>query len=142
MKVYKFHYIGVVHDKRKSGITGKLSSRTKSHDKGNTNPMFYHVYVAMSGYEGHILNLERHVLGELAPYLENPQRNRTPSEYVDPKYTHITEDYIRDIAESRIKSHPLKIMRLKKEFLPVTRYNAKTIEEGIKNFPDKYLEPV
>lgn len=142
MKMYQFYYIGTVYSKTKPGICDKLSSRTKSYDKGNTSPAFHHVYVAIAGYEEHIVNCERHVLGALAPYLENPQRNRTPSEYVDPKHTHVTVDYVRDIAESRIKSHPLKIMRLKKEFLPVTRYNAKSIEEGIKNFPDKYLESV
>lgn len=137
-----FHYIGIVHNKVKPGICDKLSSRTKSYDKGNTNPVFYYVYVTMPGYNEHIVNCERHVLRELAPYLENPQGNRTPSEYVDPKHTHITCEYVKKITEDRIKSHPLKLYRLKEKFLPVNRYNAKTIEEGIKNFPDKYLEPV
>ena len=48
----------------------------------------------------------------------------------------------RDIVEDRIKTHPLRIKRVKKAFLPITRYNIKTVMDGIKNFPDKYLEDV
>lgn len=138
----QFLYIAEVYGKRKPGITHRLSSRIKSYDKGNNNPSFHAVYVAMEGYDEHIKNCERYVNRELFPYLENPQGNRTPSEYVDPKYNHIDITYIEMIVEDRVRSHPLKIFRLKRTFLPITRYNAKTIEEGIKNFPEKYLESI
>lgn len=138
----QFLYIAEVYGKLKPGITHKISSRIKSYDKGNNNPSFHSIYVAKEGYDEHVKNCEHYVKRELFPYLENPQGNRTPSEYVDPKHIHITVKYIQNLVEDRIKCHPLKILRLKKTFLPITRYNAKTIEEGIKNFPDKYLELV
>jgi hypothetical protein len=138
----QFLYIGIVYGKVKPGISGKLSSRIKSYDKGNNNPVFHEVYVAKEGYDEHVVNCERYVNRQLFPYLENPQGNRTPSEYVDPQYSHIDTIYVKKIVEDRVKSHPLQMYRLKKTFLPITRYNAKTIEEGIKHFPDKYLEKV
>ena len=136
----QFLYIAEVYGKLKPGITQKLSSRIKSYDKGNNNPSFHSVYVAMEGYDEHIKNCERYINRELFPYLENPQGNRKPSEYIDPKHVHITIKHIQTLVEDRIKCHPLKIYRLKKTFLPISRFNAKTIEEGIKNFPTKYLE--
>lgn len=138
----KFLYIAEVYGKLKPGISNKISSRIKSYDKGNNNPSMNALYISMTGYDEHIVNCERYVNRELFPYLENPQGNRKPSEYVDPKNIHITTKFVQNIVEERIKSHPLKIVRLKKIFLPITRYNAKTIEEGIKNFPDKYLEEI
>lgn len=138
----QYLYIGTVYGKIKPGITGKLSSRIKTYDKGNNNPVFHEVYIAEQGYDEHISNCERHVMRELFPYLENPQRNRTPSEYVDPIHTKIDAGFVKRIVEDRIKAHPLKIYRIKEVFLPITRYNAKTIEEGIKHFPNKYLEAV
>jgi len=138
----QFLYIAEVYSKLKPGITHKISSRIKSYDKGNNNPSFHSIYVAREGYDEHVKNCEHYVKRELFPYLENPQGNRTPSEYVDPKHIHINVKYIQNLIEDRIKCHPLKLLRLKKTFLPITRYNAKTIEEGIKNFPDKYLELV
>jgi len=138
----KYFYIAEVYGKLKPGITSSITSRIKSYDKGNNNPSFHALYIAMSGHDEHVVNCERYVNRELFPYLENPQGNRKPSEYVDPKHTHITVGSIKGIAEDRIKSHPLKIFRVKQTFLPINRYNAKTVEEGIKNFPDKYLELV
>ena len=88
------------------------------------------------------MKLESYLMRELFSFLENPQGNHKPSEYVDPKYTHITADYVRLIVEDRIKCHPLKMKRVKQVFLPITRYNMKTIVDGIKNFPDKYLEDI
>ncbi len=137
-----FLYIGIVYGKVKPGISGKLASRIKSYDKGNNNPVFEQLYVAKEGYDEHVSNCERYVNRVLFPYLENPQGNRTPSEYVDPKYSYIDTIYVKNIVEDRVKNHPLKMYRLKKKFLPITRYNAKTIEDGIKTFPDKYLEEI
>lgn len=135
-------YIAKVHGKVKPGISKSIKNRMVSHDKGNTKPEILYMYVATEGYEEHINNLESHVLQKLFPYLENPQGNRKPSEYVDAKFTKITPEYVQKIAEERIKAHPLKVRKVKDAFLPITRYNAKTIAEGIKNFPDKYLEDV
>lgn len=138
----KFLYIAEVYGKLKPGISNKVSSRIKSYDKGNNNPVIHALYVSLDGYDEHINNCERHINRELFPFLENPQGNRKPSEYVDPKHVHVTTKYVQNLIEDRIKSHPLKIARLKKTFLPIDRYNAKTIEEGIKNFPSKYLESI
>lgn len=135
-------YIATVHGKVKPGKSKSLKARLVGHDKGNTKPVVHYLYVAEEGYEEHINNLESHIKRQLFPFLENPNGHHTPSEYVDPKFTQIDIEYVRKIAEDRIKSHPLRIHRLKSEFLPINRYNAKTIADGIKNFPHKYLEVV
>lgn len=133
-------YIGMVYNKVKPGISEKLFGRLKQYSKGNHSPIFHELYVSKPGYDEHVENCERFVKGLLDPYFEKP--NGKASEYVDPKYTHIDTLYVRNLVEDRIVTHPLKIYRLKKKFLPVTRYNAKDIEEGIKNFPNKYLEEI
>jgi hypothetical protein len=136
----KVLYAGIIHSKSKYGVSITMTSRLISHDKGNTNPVIHHFYVSADGYDRHIDNCERYLDHKLFAYLENPRG--TPSEYIDPKYTDITPEYIADMIEERIKAHPLKILRLKKKFLPLTRHNMKTVMDGIKNFPNKYLEKV
>lgn len=136
----QYYYIGKIYGKVKPGICEKLSGRLGGYSKGNHNPVFHEVYIAKEGYDEHVRNCERFVKGLLDPYFEKP--NGKASEYIDPKYIHIDATYVRELVEDRILSHPLKMYRLKKKFLPITRYNAKTIEEGIKNFPDKYLEEI
>jgi hypothetical protein len=133
-------YIGTIHNKKKYGVSKTMTGRMISHDKGNTNPVIDYYYVAVDGYDMHINNCESYLDRELYAYLENPRGS--PSEYIDPKFSEITTEYIANLVEKRIKSHPLKIIRLKKEFLPLTRYNVKTVMEGIKNFPNKYLENI
>lgn len=140
VQMSKFLYIAEVYGKLKPGISKKVSSRIKTYDKGNQNPSIKALYVAVDGYEEHVKNCENYLNRELFPYLENPQGNRKPSEYVDPKHKHITADYIKKLVEERITNHPLKVLRLKESFLPITRFNAKTIEDGIRHFPNKYLE--
>lgn len=135
-------YIAEVLGKIKPGITKNGKSRIVSHDKGNTKPVVYHLYVAVEGYEEHIKNCESYLNRQLFPYLENPQSSHKPSEYVDPKHTHIDAEYVKKIVEERIKNHPLHIKRVKEVFLPITRHNMKTVLDGIRNFPDKYLEDV
>ena len=137
-----FMYIAEVYGKVKPGISKTVTSRILSYDKGNTNPTIHKLYVAVEGFDSHINNLEAHVLRELFPYLENPNGNRTPSEYVDPKFTQINVGYVQNLIEHRIKSHPLQIRRLKEEYLPITRHNVKSIIEGIHLFPEKYLEEI
>lgn len=137
-----FLYIAKVYGKVKPGISKNPSARLLSYDKGNMNPGVHHLYVSIDGYDEHVRNCESYTMRQLFPYLENPQGNHKPSEYVDPKFTQITPDYVRDLVEDRIKCHPLKMKRVKNVFLPITRYNMKTVIDGIKNFPDKYLEDV
>ena len=84
-----FMYIAEVHGKIKPGISKTVTSRILSYDKGNTNPVIHKLYVANEGFDSHINNLESYVLRELFPFLENPNGNRTPSEYIDPKFTKI-----------------------------------------------------
>lgn len=135
-------YIAIVHGKVKPGKSKVLKSRIVGHDKGNTKPVVHYLYVAEDGYEEHINNLESYIKRQLFPYLENPNGHHTPSEYVDPKFTQIDVEFVRKIAEERIKSHPLRIRKLKSTFLPITRHNAKAISDGIKNFPNKYLDTI
>lgn len=137
-----FMYIAEVYGKIKPGISKTVTSRILSYDKGNTNPVIHKLYVANEGFNSHINNLEAYALRELFPYLENPNGNRTPSEYVDPKFTKIDVAYVQALIETRIKNHPLQIRKLKDEYLPITRHNAKAIIEGITLFPDKYLEDI
>ena len=135
-------YIGEVHGKVKPGISKDPKARLISYDKGNTNPIFYHLYVAEEGYDEHIKNCENHVMHKLLEYFENPNGSHQPSEYIDPIHTDITPTYVSNLVEGRIKSHPLKIKRLKEGFLPINRYNIASIVDGIKNFPNKYLEEI
>jgi hypothetical protein len=137
-----FMYIAEVYGKVKPGISKTVTSRILSYDKGNTNPVIHKLYVANEGFDSHINNLEAYVLRELFPYLENPNGNRTPSEYVDPKFTQINVSHVQTLIETRIKNHPLQIRKLKDDYLPITRHNAKAIIEGITLFPDKYLEDI
>lgn len=137
-----FMYIAEVYGKVKPGISKTVTSRIMSYDKGNTNPVIHKLYVAVEGFDSHINNLEAYVLRELFPYLENPNGNRTPSEYIDPKFTQIDVAYVQKLIEGRIKNHPLRVQKLKDEYLPITRHNVKAIIEGVRLFPDKYLEDI
>jgi len=135
-------YIAEVYGKVKPGITGNITSRITSYTKGNNEAYIHHYYEAVSGYDEHVKNCENYLNRQLFPFLENPHGSHKPSEYVDPKYTKVDFEYTKNIVEDRIISHPLKIRRLKQKFLPITRYNVKSLVEGMKNFPDKYLEDI
>ena len=131
-------YVVQVYGKIKPGITSNIKTRITSYTKGNNEAVMTAYYQAVDGYDEHVKNCEGNINHQLFPFLENPHKSHKASEYVDPKYTHIDNKYVTNL----IESHPLKIKRLKQTFLPVTRYNAKSIMEGIKNFPDKYLEDI
>ena len=135
-------YIVQVYGKIKPGITNNISSRITSYTKGNNEAIMQAYYQAVEGYDEHVRNCENSTKHQLLPYFENPHKSHNASEYIDPKYTHIDVSYVAGVIEDRIKNHPLKLKRLKQKFLPITRYNAKSIMEGIKNFPDKYLENI
>lgn len=135
-------YIAEVYGKIKPGITSNITTRVKSYSKGNNEVNIHAYYQAVDGYDEHVKNCESNINHQLFPFLENPHKSHKASEYIDPKHTHVGVGYVSKLIEDRIKNHPLKIKRLKQQFLPITRYNAKTIMEGIKNFPDKYLEDV
>lgn len=135
-------YIAEAYGKIKPGISASLKSRITSYTKGNNDAKIHYLYVAVDGYDEHVKNCENYLNRQLFPFLENPNGSHKPSEYVDPKHTHITADYVRDIVEDRIKNHPLHIKRVKQTFLPIDRYNIKTLAESIKHFPDKYLEDI
>ena len=132
-------YIAEVYGKVKPGITSNPKSRITSYTKGNNEAYMHHYYHAVEGYDEHVKNCESYLNRQLFPFLENPHGSHKPSEYVDPIHTEVTFEYVKDIVEDRIRSHPLKIKRLKQKFLPITRYNIKSLMEGINNFPDKYL---
>ena len=138
----KYLYVARVYNKWKPGISDKLVVRHGSYSKGNNDIQYTRLYVAVDGYTYHVNNCENYLKRVLLPYLENPKGARNPSEYIDPKFTEIDDKYVSSIIEERITTHPLKIMRLKKKFLPLDRFNLKTVEQGIRNFPDKYLEEV
>lgn len=135
-------YIAEVYGKVKPGITSNPKSRITSYTKGNNEAYMHHYYHAVEGYDEHVKNCESYLNRQLFPFLENPHGSHKPSEYVDPIHTEITFEYVKNIVEDRIRSHPLKIKRLKQKFLPITRYNIKSLMEGINNFPDKYLEDI
>lgn len=135
-------YVVRVYGKIKPGITSNITTRIKSYTKGNNEAVMEAYYQAVEGYDEHGRNCESSINHQLLPFLENPHKSHKASEYIDPKYTQIDVNYVTSLIEDRIKSHPLKIKRLKQQFLPVTRYNAKSIMDGIKHFPDKYLEDI
>ena len=133
-------YIGDMHDKRKFGITGNNKSRMSGYGKGNQHPMIHWLGFADDAHVEHIIDCERYLIRSLSEYLERGQNNSL-TEYVNPKYTKITIDYLIKLTEKKIKSHPLKIRRLKSEFLPITKAD-KNLLNNIRAFPDKYLEDI
>lgn len=132
-------YIGDMYDKVKLGITGNNKTRMSGYGKGNHQPMIYWLGFADDAHIEHIVDCEKYLIRALAPYLEKP--NGVLTEYVDPKHKNITLQYVVNLVEQKIKDHPLKIRRLKAEFLPITKYD-KNLMDGIRAFPDKYLEEV
>jgi hypothetical protein len=135
-------YIAEVYGKIKPGVSKNPKSRILSYDRGNNNPIIHYLYVSEEGYDEHIKNCENHLMHKLLEYFENPNGSHQPSEYIDPAHTDITAKHVSKLVEKRIKSHPLKIKRVKDVFLPIDRYNVATLLTGIKNFPNKYLEDV
>ena len=135
-------YIGEVYGKVKPGISKDPKSRLLSYDKGNNNPIIHYLYVAEDGYDEHVKNCENHLMHKLLEFFENPNGGHKPSEYIDPIHTDITPTYVSTLIETRVKAHPLKIKRVKDVFLPIDRYNMSTVLNGIKNFPNKYLEEI
>lgn len=133
-------YIGEMYDKRKFGVTGNNKSRMSGYGKGNHKPMIYWLGFADDAHIEHIIDCERYLIRTLAENLERGQGGSL-TEYVDPKHAHITIDYLIKLTEKKIKSHPLKIRRLKKEFLPISKAD-KNLLANIRAFPDKYLEDI
>ena len=132
-------YVGDMYNKVKIGVTGNNKTRMSGYGKGNHYPMIYWLGFADDAHIEHIAECETYMIRTLAEFLEKP--NGALTEYVDPKFTKITMEYVVNLIEKKIKEHPLKIKRLKAEFLPITKYD-KNLLDGIKKFPEKYLEDV
>ena len=133
-------YLGIMYDKLKLGQTGNNKSRMSGYGKGNHKPMIYWMGFADDAHVEHIADCEKYLIRALAEYLERGETGAL-TEYVNPKHSHITMDYLIKLTEKKIKAHPLKIRRLKAEFLPITKAD-KNLLANIKAFPDKYLEDI
>jgi len=133
-------YIGDMYDKRKIGVTGNNKTRMSGYGKGNHNPMIHWLGFADDAHIEHIDDCEKYLIRTLSDVLERGVGGAL-TEYVDPKHTNITIDYLIKLTEKKIKNHPLRIRRLKAEFLPITKAD-KNLLANIKAFPDKYLEDI
>lgn len=139
-KAKQLLYIGEMYDKRKFGVTGNNKTRMDSYGKGNHNPVIHWLGFADDAHIEHIIDCERYLIRTLSEVLERGKGGAL-TEYIKPEHTHITVDYLIKLTEKKIKSHPLKIRRLKAEFLPITKAD-KNLLANIKAFPDKYLEDI
>lgn len=133
-------YLGEMYEKLKLGVTSNNKTRMSGYGKGNHNPVIHWLGFADDAHVEHIIDCERYLIRTLSDVLERGTGGSL-TEYVDPKHTHITMDYLIKLTEKKIKSHPLKIRRLKAEFLPITKAD-KNLLANIKAFPDKYLEDI
>lgn len=134
-------YITRVHGKVKFGISGDLANRFANYNKGNQNYEVHALYVAVEGYEEHIMTCENYLIRTLYQYLENPKELSKPTEYVDPTFTEIDIDYVSNLVESKIKNHPLRIRRLKKEYTHTFGIDP-DIMGKITLAPERYLEEI
>lgn len=137
-------YIASIHGKNKGGKTGNIFNRFggSSYNSGSFDNSPSYVYFAVPSIVFPIDRLEVLYKREFADYLIPKKKNfKQLTEYVDPKYTQITTDIIKDAIEFFIKDEKLSVMRLKKEYL-LTCQVDKDFAQTVRDDPYKYLEEI
>lgn len=139
---HSIFYNTLIHQKHKFGVSDEIFGRFKTYNKGNFSHKPNNVWVVDSGFEEGITLLEDLVFSELYDYLENPEFHDRPTEYVDPKFTHITAEFMKDLIERIIKEHPVlqkTIRRVKDEYVSEATSDPYFLE-SVRLYPEKYLE--
>ena len=137
--MYNYSYLALIHGKWKQGVCEVVKDRFKGYNKGNFNFYPCLLHVIEEGHEEQVSILETKILANLYDYLENPDFYTKPTEYVDPKFEHIDENYIKNIIEEIIKENNLNFRKVKEEFLKESTKDHDFLEK-IRMFPEKYLE--
>lgn len=138
-----FVYNGTIHGKDKFGITEKeIFGRFKTYNKGNFNHKPDNIWVCDEGYAEGSTYIENSLMSVLYDFLENPNFNDKPTEYVNPEFTHIDSDYIKNLIETIIRESPqLKrtVRKVKDEYINEA-LNDPYFLESVRLYPEKYLE--
>jgi hypothetical protein len=140
--IYTFFYIALIHGKWKLGITDNIFDRFKTYNKGNFNFIPFYILVSEEGFEEGIIFIEDQTLSPMYPFLENPDFRNKPTEYVDPKFTHIDGKYIKKETLSVIDSNPSlqhTIKKLKEQYI-MEAVTDSSLLESVRLHPEKYLE--
>ncbi len=143
-KIRDQFYLTKYHNRFKFGITGNSHNRfgTSQYNAGGFGNTVGILYFNNEGYSGHTSYLEKLVKRELFDYLIRSEKNPNKVlEYVDPKHTQIDITYMQGVVEDLIKTHNLKIKRLKSVYLPSVQMDKDFVNKVREN-PDKYLEDI
>lgn len=141
-------YIAPIHGKCKGGKTGNIYNRfgNSQYNTGVFDNRPSYVYFAVPSVVFPIDRLEALYEREFAEYLIPSKKNfRKLTEFIDPKYTKITVEVIRDFIESVIKSENLPIKRLKQEYLltcTIDNEFSQKVRDSIVDGESKYLEEI
>lgn len=141
MNMFNFIYIAYIHGKWKPGGCEHVKPRFKTYNKGNFKFLPSVLYVVEEGHEEQGGILESKVKTNLYAFLENPEFHNSPTEYVNPKFEHINDTYIKDVMEKIILENNLSFRRIKEEFLKESVKDGKFLDK-VRLFPDKYLEEI
>ncbi len=137
-------YIGLINDRPKGGKTGNVYDRfgTSQYNVGSTNNVPSYVYFAIPSVVFPIDRLEELYKREFADYLIPSKNNfRKLTEFIDPKFSHITVDVIKVAMESFIKLEKLPVKRLKKDYLFTCQLDRDFVDK-VRADPEKYLEEI
>ena len=143
-KIKDQFYMTIYHGLVKGGITGNAHTRfsNSSYNAGGFDNEAHVLYWALPGHEEHILTLEKFYKRKFFDFLKKSEKDPSKAlEYIDSVHKHITISYVQRELEEKIKSHPLKIMKLKEIYLPSLRIDAEFAEKVRAN-PTKYLENI
>lgn len=144
VKIQDQFYIANIHGKCKGGKTGSIYDRfgRSQYNTGAFDNTPSYVYFAVPSVVFPIDRLEVLYEREFCDYLIPKIRNfRRLTEFINPKFTEITVDVIRDTIEACIKQEKLPIMRLKKEYVLTCQIDKEFVQK-VRDDPKKYLEKI
>lgn len=137
-------YIGLIHNRVKGGKTGNVYNRfsPSQYNVGKFDNKPSYVYFAVPGVVFPIDRLETVYEREFYDYLIPSAKNfRVPTEFIDPKFSEITVDVVRDVIETCIKEEKLPIKRLKSDYLLSCTLDNEFAQK-VRDDYDKYLESI
>lgn len=137
-------YITLYHGKVKGGKTSNVYNRFggSSYNVGGFNNAPMNVYFAVPSVVFPIDRLETLYEREFSEFLIPSKKNfRSLTEFIDPKYTNITTDIVKDAIEKFISTENLPIMKLKSKYL-LTCQIDKDFVQKVRDDPAKYLDKI
>lgn len=137
--MYNFIYGAIIHGKAKPGVCDEVKPRFKGYNKGNFKHVPSFLYIVDEGHEEQTSIVENRIIAQLYDYLENPNFHNQPTEYVDPKFSHIDLNYIENLITKIISDNGLAFSKVKDEYIKDSMKDPK-FSEKVRMFPEKYLE--